>query len=273
MNFSISPRSFSTLRTFLQNTRFYQYIVKKTRFFSLPIAAVLLGFAQTSGATILQFDQIRDAGGNVLATISGRDVETDYGDRVTGSPMNVTNGQFTYGNGGEGFTANVVTDFFAATALPNAAAVSLWQDSYGDLTNVLIGNNNSNTLNVQLSADSGFQVQLHHFDLAGWPNTDYTINAVRVLSNASTLFSQGNVVVEGNLTGARHTLFDFSTPLTATELLIQIDYSNLPGGQHDNIGIDNIRFGQTPPATIPLPTAWILFASGFAAIAFRKRSR
>ena len=75
--------------------------------------------------------------------------------------------QFTYGNEGEGFTFNVVADYFSVTS------VSLWTIQYGDLNNVLYadaplsGNQSANTLNEMLTADAGFAVQLYHFDLAG----------------------------------------------------------------------------------------------------------
>ena len=236
-------------------------------------AAIVFGaFIDVGQASIIEFDQIR-IGGIVVPTISGNAVPEGYGDRITGSVVNVSGGQFTYGNGGEGFTPNIVLDYFAENAIPNNPRVGLWGDGYGDLTNVLIGNNNSISLYVQFTADTGFDVQLYDFDLAGWPTTDYTINAVSVLSGTNTLFSQSSVLVEGDGTGPGHTSFDFATPLTGAELLIQIDYSNLADGQQDNIGIDNIRFGQNPPAAVPLPAAWLLFGSGIAAIAFLKRRR
>jgi hypothetical protein len=141
---------------------------------------------------------------------------------------------------------------------------------YGDLTNVLIGNNNSQSLYVRLTADAGFDIQLYHFDLAGWPSTDYTINGVTVFDDLSILYAQSNVLVEGT-TG--HTVVDFTTPLTAVELLIQVDYSNLPGSIHDNIGLDNIRFGQYPPAPVPEPAACWLFGLGLLVLFGKKRGR
>ncbi len=84
----------------------------------ITVAIVLSGLADVGRATILEFDQIRIADGSVVPTISGNDVEQDYGDRVHSSPMNVPGGQFTYGNGGEGFTPNVVVDYFAGSAHP-----------------------------------------------------------------------------------------------------------------------------------------------------------
>jgi hypothetical protein len=215
-----------------------------------------------SQATILTFDEIREPEGAVIPTISGNPPETDYGDHANGSPMNVAGGQFTYGNGGEGFTPSVVVDLYAGSATAGNPGVSLWGNGYGDLTNVLIGNNNSISLYARLTADAGFAVQLYGFDLGGWPASDYTINAVRVLDGSGTLFAQNNVLVQGDGSGPGHTTFDFTTPLTAAELLIEIDYSNLAGNQQDNIGLDNIRFGQTPPAPVPEPASWLLLLLG-----------
>ena len=234
----------------------------------------LVFFSGIAKATIIQFDQFRDANGNVIPTISGNAPEDDYGDRVTGASMAVPGGFFTYGNDGEGFTPNITADFFSGSATVNNPAVSLWSQQYGDLTNVLIGNNNSMNLNIRLTADDGYAVQLYHFDLAGWPNADYTINAIQIFDNTNLIFNQSNVLVEGNSTGPLHTSFDFMSPLIASDLLIQIDYSNLAGSQHDNIGIDNIRFGQTPPAVIPIPAAAWLFSSGlFVLIGITRRKK
>ena len=221
-------------------------------------------------ATILEFDQIRESG-IVIPTISGRAVEQDYGDRAAAATVNVSGGQFTYGSAGEGYTPNVVLDYFSGIATPANPGVSTWADDYGDLHNAIIGGNNSLSLNVRFTADTGYEVQLYHFDLAGWPNADYIINGVSIVGDSAILYSQSNVLVEGDLNGVRRTAFDFSAPLSAQELLIQIDYSNLGGGSHDNIGIDNIRFGQNPPAAVPLPPAWLMLGSGLLAMLARVR--
>jgi hypothetical protein len=226
----------------------------------LTAIIVMLSIHTTAAkASILTFDQIR-LNGVVVPTISGNTLEDDYGDRVVGSPMNVSGGQYTYGNGGEGFTPNVVIDFMAGDSTP----LSLWQTDYGDLTNVAHGNNDSGgSLNFHLTADAGFLVDLYHFDLAGWSQTDYTIDSVSISDGTDLLYSQDQVLVQGsNDGGDRHSGFDFSTPLSATELFIQINHGNLAIGLQDNIGIDNIRFGQTPPASVPIPSALLLFGSG-----------
>ena len=222
-------------------------------------------FAGESRATVLIFDQARDAvsGTIVEPTSPGANVPQDYGDRVTGSPMDVLGGQFTYGNEGEGFTPNIVVDYFSG------GNVALWTVQYGDLNNVMFSTANSNHMNVQLTADTGFDVLLYGFDLAGWPNADYTIDAVSVFSGGTTLFSQNNVVIEGDFTGPQHTSFDFASPLSGSQLLIEIDFNNITGGIQDNIGIDNIRFGQNPPPVIPEPISAVLFVVGGATVGLR----
>ncbi len=111
------------------------------------ITAICICFGSMQAhATILTFDQTRESG-VVIPTISGRPVQQDYGDRVAGSPQAVAGGQFTYGIGGEGFTPNILIEY-SVEALPSGG-VSLWADGYGDLTNVLFGNQHSNVLRVQ----------------------------------------------------------------------------------------------------------------------------
>ena len=229
----------------------------------LLVATVLLACSASVQATILEFDQIRLLG-QLVPTISGNDPPSDYGDRAAGAIQVAPGGHFTYGEAGEGFTPNVVVEYLSSSAV-GTNDVTLWQDSYGDLINILLGNQNSSTLNVRLAADIDFNTLLYGFDLGGWPNTDYTINAVRVLDGDTPLFAESNVLVEGNLAGPRHTSFAFATPLSGSDLMIEIDYSNLSGNQQDNIGIDNIRFGQDPPG-VPEPSTTLLLVLGTSAL-------
>jgi len=216
-------------------------------------------------ATVLEFDQIR-LSGETVPTISGNAVPQDYGDRVTGAVVDVSGGQFTYGNAGEGYTPNVLVEYFTGAATTINPGVSIWQTGYGDLTNLVFGNNNSLSLNVRLTADPGYQVQLYHFDLAGYPDADYVIDAVRVSDGTGPLMEQFDVAVEGDAVGPGHSAFDFAAPLTAAQLLIEIDYGNLAGSQQDNIGLDNLRFGQSPPAVVPLPSTGLLLGFGLAGL-------
>lgn len=246
----------------------------------VPLAMMTLATATPAVGSILTFDQTRaTAAGPVVPTFGGASVPEGYGDRITGAEVAVAGGVFTYGEAGEGFTPNVVADFFSGGATPAGPAVSLWDDGYGDLVNVLFGNNFSQMLNMTLTADPGFEVLLYGFDLAGWPQTDYVVEAVRVFGDTVLLFEQTSVLVEGDVTGPRHTPFSFAVPLTAGMLSIEIAYGNLPGSQHDNIGIDNIRFGQTPPPStgngpptgVPEPGVLALVAVGAVAQWCRRR--
>lgn len=227
-----------------------------------------------AGATILLFDEVRRSGSIVPTSgAGGDDLPEGYGDHVTGAAMAVPGGFFTYGDGGEGFTPEVTIDIFTADATATDGRARLWPSDYGDLQNVVFGEGagigGSSMLSVRLQATPGWEVDLYGFELAGWANTDYTIAGLSVLAGATTLFAQSDVLVEGNFTGPRHTTFDFATPLSAQELLIQLDLSNLAQSIQDNIGIDSIRFGQTPPP-VPEPGTGLLVAVGLALVAVRR---
>lgn len=246
----------------------------------LLLRALLAGVgaiaASPAGATILLFDQARDSTG-VVPTPSGGSLPGDYGDGVNGAVMAVPGGFFTYGDGGEGFTPDVTIDIFTSNASELDPGARLWPGDYGDLVNVVFGEGpgigGSPFLNVRLKAAPGFVVDLYGFELAGWNNADYTIAGVSVLAGDTPLFSQSNVLVEGNLTGPRHTTFDFGTPISGSELLLRLDLSNLAESLQDNVGIDSIRFGQTPPP-VPEPGTGLLVLLGLVGTAAcRKRGR
>lgn len=243
----------------------------------LPAAAVvaglMIGSPGEAGATLLTFDQARSATGALVIPIqAGADLPQDYGDRVTGSPMAVSGGAFTYGEAGEGFTPNVIVEYGPGNA------VSLWTTGYGDLENVMFVLQGSGGMTIRLSADPGFEVLLYGFDLAGWPSSDYSIDGVTVTSGTATLFSQAGVTVEGDATGPGRTAFDFAGPLAGPELLIGIDFAGIAFGQQDNIGIDNIRFGQSPPSgsapvAVPEPASVGLLALGVTLLGALRRRR
>src|SRR5690606_5611182 len=109
------------------------------------------------------------------------------------------------------------------------------------------------------------------FDLGGWSNADYVIDAVRIAdSGGDILFLEEDLLVQGDLVSLpRHSVLAFAEPLSASQLLIEIDYGNLPGGSQDNVGIDNVRFGQLgddpgtpPPLLVPEPASLALVAWG-----------
>jgi len=239
----------------------------------------LTAFPAAAGATILLFDQARDAVSQSIVgpTSSGGVLPADYGDRVTGSVMAVPGGFFTYGEAGEGFTADVSVDIFSAAATATDPRVDLWQTGYGDLVNVIFaegpGTAGAPLLSVRFTAAPGYVVDLYGFKLAGF-GSDYVISGVSIFAGATTLFSEANVLVRGNPAGPGHTTFAFATPVSAPELLLQVDLSNLPSGIQDNVAMDSIRFGQTPPPVVPEPATALLLLVGLAlTVAARQQRR
>ncbi|RIL05365.1 MAG: hypothetical protein DCC71_10550 [Proteobacteria bacterium] len=234
----------------------------------VALAPLLAAPAQ---ATILLFDQARDAtsGTLVVPTTSGATLPSDYGDGVTSAATAVPGGVFTYGNGGEGFTPDVTVDISSAAATPTDPAVRLWQTGYGDLVNLVFadgpGTAGSPELTIRLSAAPGFLVDLYGFDLAAF-FADQTIAEVEVLAGAATLFAASDVLVESST----HTSFAFAAPLTAPELVVRLDFSNLPPGIQDDVGIDSIRFGQS---IVPEPGTATLVLCGLASAAAVRRRR
>ncbi len=239
-------------------------------------AGLALLAASPARATILLFDQERDAVGqtSVQPTSSGGRLPDDYGDNVTGAVMAVPGGFFTYGDGGEGFTPNVSLEIYGDGG-PSDPRVKLWQNGYGDLTNVIFGEGpgiaGSPTLSMLFTAAPGYVVDLYGFDLAGF-GSDYTIAGVEVVAGAVTLFSASGVTVQGDLNGPGRSTFGFGTPLSAPELLLRVDLSNLAAGIQDNIGLDNVRFGQKPPA-VPEPGIGVLLLTGLAVVGHERRVR
>lgn len=220
----------------------------------LPVSALSLSEAW---ATVLLFDQARDAATDslVLPILAGARVPQDYGDGVTSQAQDVPGGTYTYGESGEGFTPNVKVEYFVSNSrVSTYPGVSMWTSGYGGLSNVIFGTQGSAALNVRLSADQGFEVLLYGFHLAGWPTTNYSLNSVRVWHGASTIYGLPNPEIRGSGDDNNFTQFRFDAPLQATELLIEIDYENLANSLQDNIGMDNIRFGQYPSAITPDPT-------------------
>lgn len=234
-----------------------------------PLAALaIVGAAALAGpadATILTFDI------NTAQPFSNLQMDQAYGDRVTG----LVQGPAAYGVGAEGFTPNVTADYSGGF---EGAPLTRWSADYGDLTNVLENEFDGDTLlRVTLTADAGYTATLFGFDLAGWPDTDWTIRGLSVTSGDVVLYTLASAHVEG--TGG-HSAFDFGAGLTGQALAINIDLSGL-GGASDNIGIDNIRFGQSPPgaaidqppSAVPEPSAWAMMLLGFMTIGAVTRRR
>lgn len=223
-------------------------------------AVVALAAGHAAQATVLTFDiDVNQPNAPLLMSQS-------YGDRVTATLQN----NAAYGVGAEGFTPNVVTSYLAGIQVSPAR----FPTGYGDLVNVLENEvDGASLLEVTFTADPGWHVRLYGFDLAGWQRTDYVLPGLAVLDGATTLFSQSNVLVEGDGVGPGHTNFAFVSGPTAQTLTLRLILTGL-GPNSDNIGIDNIVIGQVVPgAAVPEPSSWALMILGFGAAGALLRRR
>lgn len=229
-------------------------------------------------ATKLTFDVRTGAGSQVSDNSS---IVQNYGDRVTAVSM--VDGTLTYGYGSDlGFTPNVLASYGPAsvtstntvTACPfnlTDTCVYLWSTGFGNLTNVIAqaadtANNGYGQIIVTLTADAGFLVRLASFDLAGWLNTNRTVGSVTVRDVVAntTVFSLANVVASGAT----------STPvnvgnLTARVFEITINSSNLANGNGQNVGLDNLIFGQV--SEVPEPSTVALMGGALALAGLLRR--
>ncbi len=231
------------------------------RIFLSAIACVAATSAQ---ATVLTFD-------TDITNPAVIPLDQGYGDRVAA----MLQGTALYGVGAEGFTPNVVVEYRGNGASPN---FNRWTTGYGDLQNVAYNNVATDTrAQLIFTADPGYDVVLHGFDLAGWFFTDYTIPNVLVTSGQTLLFSQSNVLVHGAPPVPMHTSFEFAGGLRGGQTLtLFLDLTGL-GRNAPNVGIDNVRFSQVslapPPAAVPEPATWAMMLLGFGAVGGLLRTR
>lgn len=211
-------------------------------------AAALALVPVAASATVLTFDV---AGG----VSNFANVPQSYGDNVAAAVDGLGH---SYGVGAEGFTPNVTVSYGTPGEDP-----ALWTTSYGDLTNVLFNDaDGDTTFTLRLTAATGYLVDLYGFDIASFINAGQTIRGftVRDVGANSVLFSQGSTAISG----ATHNAISFATALSANDVELVIDLTGL-GSVSDDIGIDNVRFGQAlaPVAGVPEPAAWAVMLLGF----------
>lgn len=182
-------------------------------------------------------------------------IPVDYGTRITTSETTQSDGTvYQYGVDTEGFTPNVTASYGPFSLFTGGP--ELWREGFGDLNGVLYQGSlekgvgyNYDVLDIVLTADNGYDVLLYGFDLAAFGFSDLTINSITVydgvpfpfLTPTNTLVPPSTNVV---VSGSTRTSVDLSgSPLQAQTIWLRIDAANLGDGSQ-NIGIDNIRFGQ-----------------------------
>lgn len=234
--------------------------------------------ASSASATVLTFD---------FGGVNGTSINNNYGDRV-GDPNQFVPPGWTYGPEC-GITPNVLVDYKPGLRLGANNSPADPTRVFGDLTNVLYRDRNDpgftpGFIEINLSADNGFAVQLFSFDMAAVVNTvtgaqeDLPARSIQVLdgSTGAEMFridydinNPPSTLIPGTFP-LRHRTFDFSAaPLTAQFIRIRIDLTQLitiGGSKVDRVGIDNIKFGQ-----IPTPGAAALLVGALGVVGLRRR--
>jgi hypothetical protein len=246
--------------------------MKLTRTLGLAIAMGALG--GVSQASILTFDSCgTSATSAILTQCSMGLVNPAYGDRVTGATTDAASPapDRSYGEAGEGYTPNVVTDITGARG---------WGFGYGLLTNVIFAEGTAGLLNLTLTADAGFRVGLMSFDLGAFapPQGGYQGIGLTVRDETNALLYNQTVTVDatdltqlinvqsGNGGFLRLTLDVTSLPFDASNFVFD----------RESVGIDNIRFNQTAASTgqdVPEPTTFALVGGAALLLAVRARRR
>lgn len=193
------------------------------------LIAILAGVSNAE-ATVLIFD--------ITGATDGSLVPQAYGDRV----ISMTDGAFSYGLGG-GITPSIVTDYVPANG---SSDLSFWTTGFNDLTNVIYNQPHDGTgFTIRLTADPGSMVRLDSFDLGNFGGP-VTLGLRVEDGEGNSLFSMSNVPVGDSSQPHQH--YDFSSGLVASQINIVVDTTGL-NGHSDNIGLDNIQFGQVPEPT------------------------
>ncbi len=201
------------------------------------VGAVALAFAlNTAEATILTFDSL---GGNIPGT---------YGDNVSA----LCDGVGCYGRG-NGFTPNITVEYRTLSVGGGSGGtlsnvLGFWPTNYGDLVNNAFPVNPTSTGEISLVPEPGRSIRLNSFDLAGWPNTSYSNQPLRILDenyNVLMEFSPFFVPGQGHAT---------VTPNLTHGGILRIQFGN-----NWNVGIDNINFDQIAFADFTITKARIKF--------------
>ena len=219
--------------------------------YSVCFFAVAICLTSSSNAdVILTFDQ-----SGIFDTMG---VDQAYGDRVIASPDSAGHSYDIIAGNGLGLTPNVEVDYIAGEP-------KLWTTGYGDLTNVFYDEIDfSTSFEIEFSADPGFEVGIFGFEMAAF-GAGETLPGIEILDGDNTiLWSVGPTFI----TGSDHNSFD-TGGVFAESLTITVDLTGL-GGSSDNIGIDNVHFGQRL-AAVPEPSGAVVLVGGVVGLLFRRR--
>ena len=204
------------------------------------LAALTLAASASAAATTLDFaGNICDLAGGVCG--AGSYIKENYGD-IAG----VLDVQYL----------NLIGE-------PGITQLRYWPDSYSDLFGVAwtSGGDLNSRAEIFLKPLNGGSVTLNGFDLGSWPTTSHNTQVSVLDGDGNLLFDSGAI----SINGAVHSHFGFTTVASASGIRIQW------GPSAYNVGIDNIDFGLSNLAPVPLPApAWLL-GGGLLTLAARRR--
>lgn len=225
--------------------------------------------ALNAAATVLTFERELAAG----ATTTSGAWPVGYGDRVVGLsyiPANYApagpRSNWYYGGGG-GFTPHIVADFMntgnndsegSASASPRQTTPTT-----GDLAQTFTGSLatfGNDYLEVVLTADPGYFVQLSTFDIANNVG-DHPLHSLQIIADGATILSQVNVPIRGGVPPeAYHTHFDGAWLGRKITLRLEATFfSGQAAGLHiSDFGIDNIQFSEVPALALTCPPSLLL---------------
>ena len=214
------------------------------------VTALALCAPLTAHATVLTFDLNPD--------VSNGQAPGNYGDNVSDATTDVDGtgaaaaGSYTIG--AEGATPNVTIDYAFPTASGGEELV--WTDDYSDLTNILyVEPDGLEGFAFELTADVGYQVELSSFTLGNYGSAvtfemiafvDFA-PAWNVLDYMLGDFNSPSQVVTPTNENAGP---DFGDPLKGSVITVYLDFTGVPAGNTDNIGLDNITFSQSVTGSV-----------------------
>jgi len=226
--------------------------MRRTLYFTICFLASSLLSMNANADVVLTFDQ-----SGIFDSVL---IDQNYGDRVTASPDGNGHAYDIITGNGLGTTPNVEVSY-------SGESPDLWTTGYGDLTNVFYNELDFSTgFGITLTADAGFEVGLFGFDMAAF-GLGEVLPGVEVLDgDDNVLWSASSVAIDGTNRNSFDTGGVFADSLT-----ISIDLTGLGGGS-DNIGIDNVHFGQRVSA-IPEPAGASVFFAGLLGLLGRRNRR
>lgn len=215
------------------------------------IGLVACLYSGMAWATIIDFSNLS---GN------GTQIADNYASRVDASGTDI--GGRTGFDTTFGATPNVAVEMYSVDYpawTPRVAPLSLWETSYSDLYKVAYHASGEGAL-IRFTADSGYWVRLHEFQMGAWPNTNRILPTLEVLVDGSVVFSQTNITISG----ATASTFTFDPDVyKGSEIVIRF-------GNDWNVGIDNIGFSQE---LIPEPASLLALSVGLAGLVRRRLRR